>query len=402
MQAVQVSLEEAVAICLQYARPSATASIELEQAQGRISAVSCFAPQDIPGFDRSRVDGYALHRLDVSKTSTHRPLNLSVAGSLKAGDQHQVTLYPLQTWRIMTGTVLPEECAAVVKQEDVEVSPAGITIYKEVLPGENIEFRGSVMAAGTPLLSPGQRISAWDAERLASAGFTHVEVFQRPAVYLMQTGDELVMPGNPLPRGKIYCSNRSLFFALIRSQGAQPVAGTGPTGDSIDQLVEEISRGVQQTRLVIITGGTQHGDYDLVASALQRIKGSRQLFAGIDIHPAHGTSAWLVNQSLVFNLPGNPGAGYVLYHALIRPVLNHLSGLESTCEKWISLPLEQTHLKPQKKRTLTRGVLIIAPDGKCQLVAPGMPADQPGWEVVVDLPAGDKTGIRFLPVGDVI
>lgn len=401
MHTVQVELEEAVAVCLQEAAPVATTMVKLEEAEGRICAENYYAQHNIPEFDRSRVDGYALHPLDVSRTGSQAVLTLPVAGSIKAGDQLQVILNPGSVWRVMTGAVLPRECAAVVKQEEVEDSPAGIIITNQILPGQNLEKTGSFMTAGTALTSPGQRIDALDAEKLASAGFTHIEVYQRPVVYLMQTGDELVMPGNPLPTGKIYNSNRSMFFALIREQGAQPVAGAGSTGDSIKHLVDDITRGVQKAPLIIITGGTHQGDYDLVSAALDKM-GGRQLFAGINLRHGQSTSAWIVNRTLVFNLPGNPGGGYLLFHALIRPVLNQLRGLRPAGEKWLSLPLNQSSLQPQARRTLTRGTLIIKPDGQCQLVAPDLRWGQPGWEVIVDLPAAGSqaAALRCLPVRD--
>ena len=400
MKAKQVSLEEAIALCQQDVRPVATTQVKLEQAVGRICAAQYCAPECIPAFDRSRVDGYALHQRDVSSSDSQN-LNLVMVGSIKAGEHTQAVVNPGETWRIMTGAILPAGCGAVIKQEEVDRDSRSVTINKKVYPGDHIEKKGSTITRGSVLASPGQRLKAVDLEKLASAGVLGIQVYQRPGVYLIQTGDELVMPGNNLPTGKIYNSNRSQFFALILSRGARPLAGDGPTGDCIEDLADEITKGVQKAPLVIITGGTQQGDFDVVRAAMHKLK-AHQLFAGIDIRPGHTTSAWLLDQSLIFNLPGNPKGGYLLFHALIRPVLNLMSGLNPADEKWLLLPLNQTHIKRQAHRCLNRGVLTFTPDGQCQLVPPEVGLEQPGWEVIADIPglADQEDYFRSLVVGD--
>ncbi len=398
---LQVSLEEAVAICKQEVEVMSTARIKLERIAGRICADQYCSAHNIPGFDRSRVDGFAVHSQDLSKLGDHKGLSLLLTGSIRAGELIRATLTPGETWRLMTGAILPQGCAAVIRQEDVNIGSSSITIHREIGWGENIENKGSTVTAGSVLASPGQRLRATDIELLASAGFAEIEVYQRPKVYLIQTGDELVMPGNCLPEGKIYNSNRGQFFALILSSGARPLAGEGPTGDCVERLAEEIMRAVESAPLVIITGGTQQGDYDLVPAVLNKLQ-ARQLFAGVKIRPAHNTGVWYLNRTLVFNLPGNPSGGYLLFHALIRPVLNHLSGLRPSDEAWVSLPLEQATVKAQPQRCLKRGFLSIGQNGQCQLFSLPSWTGQFGWEVIADIPGtteNDQGALRCLPVG---
>lgn len=401
---LQVSLKEAVAICQQEVRPVSTVRVKLERTAGRICADQYCSAHSIPGFDRSRVDGFAIHSQDLTKLGDRKGLSLLPTGSIRAGELIRATLTPGETWRVMTGAVLPQGCAAVVKQEEVEVASSSITIYGEIGRDENIEKRGSTITAGSILVSPGQRLRATDIELLASAGLEEIEVYQRPDVYLVQTGDELVMPGSCLPEGKIYNSNRGQFFALILSVGARPLAGDGPTRDCMERLAEEIIKAVEAAPLVVITGGTQQGDYDLVPTVLNKLQ-ARQLFAGVKIRPGHNTSAWYLNRTLVFNLPGNPSGGYLLFHALIRPVLNHLGGLRPADENWLSLPLNQANVKAQPQRCLKRGFLSISQNGQCQLFALPSWTGQFGWEVIADIPGvteNDQAVLRCLPVGPIM
>lgn len=400
----KLALEKAVGKCLEAVRPVKTSWIKLEQAAGRICADQYTAADNIPAFDRSRVDGYAIHYQDLAVLKNNTTLCLSCTGHSKAGDYPQGILQPGETWRVMTGAALPQGCAAVIKHEHIESDLDRVVISKTIPEGENIEKVAQVMAAHAILALPGQELDANDVEILASGGYPRVKVYNQPRVYLIQTGDELLMPGVPLDPGKIYNSNRSQFFALVRSRGAIPLAGTGPAQDKKELLEDEIAAGTQKAGLVIITGGTQQGDYDVVPETLNDMK-ARQLFAGLDVKPGQRTSAWTLNKSLVVNLPGNPAGGYLLFHALIRPVLNKLCGKTETADNWLALLLTEGFDQPVTARTLARGMLIPSSEGNYRMLPINRWSGEAGWEMLLDIrPGYTRAGqtvygrpIRWLP-----
>lgn len=385
MSITNVSIERAIELCLQEVMPAGTHSVAIEAAYGRICAQSCSAPEDVPAFDRSRMDGYTIHEQDLPVRASRIPVHLKCTGYCQAGEIPDRFLLPGQTWRVMTGAVLPPGTGAVIKEEETKVLDDSVCIKCEIQPGRNIEKSGTVIKAGQLILQDGQEITALDMEKAALVGYTQLKVYTQPEVYIINSGTELTMPGEPLQPGHIYNSNRSLFYGLVSSLGGQPQAGTGPVKDDEESIIKEVLKGAGSAPLVIITGGTQQGDFDLVTAALEKLK-SRRVFDGIQVRPGPRTSAWILDKTLIVNLPGNPQGGYVLYHALVRPILNQIKGKRSGSDKWGSFPLAET-ISSNASRCLSRGVICRGGNGQYQVSLLGFSPAVTGIEAIVDIPA---------------
>lgn len=384
MSISNVSIERAIELCLQEVIPASNRSVAVEAAYGSICAQSFSASRHVPALDRSRMDGYAIHEQDIPVHSG-TPVNLKCTGYCQAGEMPVRILLPGETWRVMTGAVLPPGTGAVIKEEETEVLDDTICLKGEIRAGQNIEKSGSVIKAGELILQDGQEITALDMEKAALAGHTQLKVYSRPEVYIINSGNELSMPGEPLLPGHIYNSNRSLFFGLVSSLGGQPRAGTSPVKDDEESIIREVIKGAGSVPLVIITGGTQQGDFDLVTVALEKLK-SRRVFDGIQVRPGPRTSAWILHKTLIINLPGNPQGGYVLYHALVRPIINQLKGMRPGSDKWWGFPLAEP-ISSNASRCLSRGLICRGDNGQYQISLLGFGRPNTGIEAIVDIPA---------------
>ncbi|KUG03537.1 molybdopterin biosynthesis protein moea [hydrocarbon metagenome] len=357
-----IRLEDAVASCRKHVHPVENEHISLETASQRISARDIAAEFHVPGFDRSAVDGFAVCRIDLFKINSDQIGPLQVISELPAGSSDDIAIDPGETVKIMTGAILPAGTAAVFKQEHVE--QCGNIIYpgRKIRQGENIQKAGSEIPAGKQLVKRGEVLDSERIERIACCGAEKVSVHRIPRIYIINTGNELVLPGIPLQRGQIYHSNRSLLSAKIVKAGGAPLFTENGVKDDRDAIADEIIRGTSCSDMVIISGGTGHGTSDLVYDSLQKL-GAELLFKGIDIIPGKGAAAAVHNGRLIYNLAGNPGAVSLLFEVLIKPAVLTLKGASDGLENWFDIKLHRPIKKISDRRSLRRAEMIFMGQG---------------------------------------
>lgn len=350
---LQAAVQTHLSACV--LKPESVASVD---ALGRVLAQDLTSTVDVPPLDNSAMDGYAVHAADLTALAQPGGV-LAVAQRITAG-QVGVTLAPGQTARIFTGAPVPAGTGAVVMQEHTEPAGEGAVRFTQpVHAGQNIRRRGEDIGCGQTVLSAGQRLTAAGLGVAASVGAARLPVFARPRLGVLTTGNELVMPGEPLPPGAIYNSNRHTLMGLAQGCGAV-VSDLGIVPDQLDATRAALRAAAATHDLIITSGGVSVGEEDHLLAAVQAegelafwalaIKPGKPFVFG-RLRRADGTHA------LYMGLPGNPVASYVTFLLLVRPVLSRLAGEGWHLPRPLMLPAGFAWPKADKRREFLRARL---------------------------------------------
>ncbi|WP_447044516.1 molybdopterin molybdotransferase MoeA [Vreelandella sp. H-I2] len=303
-------------------------SVSLEAAAGRVLAEAVTAQLDVPPFDNSAMDGYALRADDAGQW-------LPVSQRIAAGTPTQA-LAPGSCARIFTGGEIPPGADCVVMQERVEVDGERALMPADIPVGDNVRRQGRDVRQGSVLLNAGERLEAAALGHLAGQGVTHVSVRRKPRVALLSTGDEIIDPGTPLQPGQLYNSNRPMLKRLLENFGAE-VVSTVSVPDSYARTVDLLTAAADEADLVVTTGGVSVGEEDHVKAALEAI-GQLDMWK-LAIRPGKPLALGRLprcdgTQARFVGLPGNPVSGFVGAWLFLRPLLGEMMG----CPTLKSLP----------------------------------------------------------------
>lgn len=325
-----------------------TERITLADAFARVLAEPVRADRDMPAFPRSTRDGYACRVAELSANST-----LPIAGSTRAGQSNSVAIPPGAAWEIMTGAAVPAGADAVVMLEHVDHLDRAIRLHAErsIEHGENIVPAGAEAHAGDELIPVGTRLSASHIAAAATCGYAALNVFARPRVAILTTGDELVaVDATPGP-AQIRNSNASMLAALVTQHGGEP--WILPAARDIAEEIEASLRTAQQADMLLISGGVSAGKFDLVEPVLEKL-GAQFHFTGVRIQPGKPlVFGELPGAKPFFGLPGNPISSAATFSLFGVPVLNVLCGRTEPRPHFISAQLTRA---VKGKPSLTRFV----------------------------------------------
>jgi molybdopterin molybdotransferase len=324
-----LELEEALARILSRVSPAKPENIPLAQAHGRALLEPIKASVDLPPFDNSAMDGYAVRSADVARAHPDKPVRLRLAGKVAAGDIFSGQVTEGSCVRVFTGSALPAGADCVVMQEDtrVETQPSEILILEHALPCENVRLRGEDLRAGTTVALGGKVLNAGTLSLLAAVGVSEVKVGRQPVVGLLATGSELQQPGQPLRPGQIYESNRVGLSALITSAGGRPLIFP-IVADSLASTTQALTDALGRCDLLVTVGGASVGDLDLVKPAFESI-GGRLDFWKVAIKPGRPFVFGQAGEKLLFGLPGNPVSALVTFLLLVRPAVRRWQGADA-------------------------------------------------------------------------
>ncbi len=319
-QPAMLDVDQAIAALLSNATAvGKTEPVKLITATGRVLAQDLAALIDVPGFDNSAMDGYALNTDDIERAGTE---GLEITQRIPAGSSG-VKLQAGCCARIFTGAPVPEGANAVAIQEICRVENKRIFFDRDLCIGENIRPRGNDIKSGSTLLHDGTLLQAAHLGLAASVGIADVDVYRKLKVAIFSTGDELVEPGKPLAPGRIYNSNRYQLTALLASQGCE-VIDLGTVPDTLEATRAALLDGAQQADLVMTTGGVSVGEEDHVKTALESV-GELTMWR-VKMKPGKPLVFGRIDEIPFIGLPGNPVSVFVTFVLFARPYLQTLQG----------------------------------------------------------------------------
>jgi molybdopterin molybdotransferase len=379
----------------------------LLDAQGCAVGADLTSPVDLPSFDNSAMDGYAVHADDIAGASAEQPVRLPVSGDIAAGADNAFVVPRRMAARIMTGAPLPQGADAVVPVELTDGKTVTVSVHQPVAPGSHVRRRGEDTKTGDVLVSSGTRLTARHIATLAAAGIYRVNAHPRPRVVVLSTGSELVAPGNPLGTAKIYDANSFALSALVRSAGAVAYR-VGIVPDDPTELMAVLEDQLVRADLVLTSGGVSVGAYDVVKQVLSRL--GTVGFYSVAMQPGKPQGFGTIgdDHTPIFTLPGNPVSAFVSFQVFVRPALRALQGLPPDPLPTVRARLTEPVTSPGGLRHYLRGALTYR-DGAYEVA----PAEGQGSHQIfalsssnalivvgedeTELAAGDPVDVMRLP-----
>ena len=374
-----ISVDEARTRILADLRPTPAEIVALANAWNRVTAASVVARLTQPPADVSAMDGYALRAADGTLGAT-----LTQIGAAPAGHPFAGTVGAGQIVRLFTGSVVPDGADAILLQEDATKDGDRITVNEAVAAGRHIRRAGQDFAQGDAVIPAGRKLTARDVGLAAAANHPWLSVHRRPRVGILATGDEIAMPGEPIPTGGIVSSNSHALAALVRASGGEPVVL--PIAADTKEAVAAVADSVLGLDLLVTTGGASVGDHDLVISGLQT-RGLVVDFWQIAMRPGKPLLFGNLGAVPVLGLPGNPVSAMVCAILFLVPALARLSGLPAA---------------PPPTTTALLGAPVRQNDQRADHLRATVGTDAQGRLVVTPFPVQDSAMLRRLATADAL
>ncbi|RMG74012.1 MAG: molybdopterin molybdenumtransferase MoeA [Nitrospirae bacterium] len=304
----------------------------IDNAYGLVLSEDVYSPEDLPGFSRSTMDGYAVNAEDTYGASEASPAYLTITARVQMGKEADFSLSRGEAAEIPTGGMLPEGANAVVMFEHTNrVDETMIEVLRPVAIGENIIRADEDIKRGELVLTRGHRLRPQDIGALAGLGITRIRTYRKPLVSILCTGDEIVPPQEPIAPGRVRDINSYNLYGLIVEAGGIPKK-MGIIRDEPERLKEVLLKACSESDMVLVTGGSSVGERDFTARLISELGKPGILFHGVSIKPGKPLIGAVANGKPIFGLPGHPAAVTVCFENFVRPVLKKIGG-ESLKEK---------------------------------------------------------------------
>ena len=312
-------------------QPLGTESIPLDQCHGRILAEDITAAVDVPSFDRSNYDGFAVRANDTVGATEERPVTLQLLDTeISAGVVPDGTVLAGSAMTIATGGMLPRGANAVVMVEDTDFDPdQGLLVRRTIAAGFGVSFAGTDIGAGEILLHRGDLLTSRETGSLAAIGCSQVPVWRQPRVGIISSGDEIIEPGEPMQAGLVYDSNARILADAVSEAGGLPQS-LGIVSDDLEQLRAKLSAGLQSCDMVLLSGGTSKGGGDVSYHAVGELTDPGVVVHGVALKPGKPICLAASQQKPVVILPGFPTSAIFTFHEFVVPVIEQLAGGRKT------------------------------------------------------------------------
>ncbi|MER2090106.1 MAG: gephyrin-like molybdotransferase Glp [Sporosarcina sp.] len=356
-----IQVGEAVRLVMENVHVNRTETIPLEHTYGRILAEPIVAKHDVPSFDRSPYDGFAVRAEDTAAASGDNRILFTVIGEIGAGHVADRGIGHREAYRIMTGAPIPDNADAVVMLEQTAEGKDSFTVRKQFLQGENISFKGEDAKEGELLIETGAFIHPGTIALLATFGYAKVKVAKRPVAGILSTGTELLEVSDELVPGKIRNSNGPMIAAQLTRMGIG-YTSYGMQEDNLDACTELVEKALAETDLLITTGGVSVGDYDYLPAIYERL-GAKVLFNKVAMRPGSVTTVAVLGDKLLFGLSGNPSACFTGFELFTRPAILAMQGAISPYMPRMQGKLGEDFTKPNPFTRFIRAFWEMTPEG---------------------------------------
>ena len=322
-----LSLEEAQNAIQSQVRTGALGveEIPLLEAADRVLAENIVAAMDIPPFDRSTVDGYAVRAEDTFGAEENRPVTLKICGTMPIGELPSIRVLKNEAAEIVTGAPIPKGADAVVMTEHTERKLGHVHVFTAVVKHANVMKTGGDIRKGETVLKRERLLGSREIGVLASLGINKLKVYRIPRVAVLSTGPEIIEPGKKLPPGKIYDINAYSLSTAVLESGGKPIY-LGVFQDDLAELQTALGHALDSSDMVVTSGSVSVGPKDIMPKALASLRTTGLILSGIAIKPGKPTTAAVVSDKLVFSLPGHPTSALLVFHLLVRPAIQLMAG----------------------------------------------------------------------------
>ncbi|MGD0977749.1 MAG: gephyrin-like molybdotransferase Glp [Candidatus Bathyarchaeia archaeon] len=307
------------------AKPLGVEEISLLGSSNRVLAENITADMDIPPFNRSTVDGYAVRAEDTFGAEENRPIVLHVSGAVNIGELPETTVRKGEAAEIVTGAPMPEGADAVVMMEYTNRKGDEVTVFSAAAKNENIMKAGSDIKKGETVLRKGQLLGSREIGVLAALGKSKARVYTVPRIAILSTGPEITEPGRKLPPGKIYDINAYTLYGAVLESGGNPIH-LGVVPDRADELHEALVRALACSDMVVTSGGVSVGPKDIMPKTVDALGKPGIIVGGIALKPGKPTTVASVAGKPVFSLPGHPTSALLTFLLFARPLIQAMSG----------------------------------------------------------------------------
>jgi putative molybdopterin biosynthesis protein len=301
--------------------------VDLRQALGRVLSRDVIAKVNVPSFDRSNLDGFAVRASDTVGAEEHRPVYLQLIDEqIVAGSNPEHEVYPESGMVIATGGMLPRGADAIVMVEHADIDGDKLLVSKSVSPGSGLAFAGTDVASGQIILYQGDFLTSRETGILAAIGETKIYVWRRPKVAILSTGDEIIAPGQLMCPGFVYDSNARIIADAVKELGGEPIE-LGIANDDITQLRDKINEALTKADIVLLSGGTSKGQGDLSYQVVQEFTDPGIIVHGVALKPGKPICLAATRGKPLVILPGFPTSAIFTFHEFVAPVIRQQSGL---------------------------------------------------------------------------
>lgn len=346
--------------------PLGSEEIPLLEAHNRVLRENVISSLDIPPFNRSIVDGFAVKAEDTFGAEENHPVKLSVAGVVNIGEPPKIRLAKGEAAAIVTGAPIPDDADAVVMVEDTNMEAGKLCVYRAIAKDSNIMKKGTDIKKGETALRIGQVLGAVEIGVLAALGLTKVKVQKVPLVAILSTGAEIMEPGKELLAGKIYDINAYSLFTAVQESGGKPVY-VGVVPDDKAELRKALRHALGSADMILTSGGVSVGPHDITPQIVDSLGEPGVLVSGIAVKPGKPTTIALIGKKPVFSLPGHPTSALLIFQLLARPVIQTMSGRPTTKTRTLKALAATRMFSAKGRRTFV--MVKLKRDKKNKLIA---------------------------------